>query len=87
MKYSLLAVPLLISAGLHAQAPVPVGDQFQVNTYTTSNQGVPSVAIDPLGNFVAVWQSTGSFGDDSSTHSVQAQRYNASGTPHFRRGL
>ena len=81
MKYSLLAVPLLISAGLHAQAPVPVGDQFQVNTYTTSNQGVPSVAIDPLGNFVAVWQSTGSFGDDSSTHSVQAQRYNASGTP------
>ena len=81
MKYSLLAVPLLISAGLHAQAPVPVGDQFQVNTYTTSNQGVPSVAIDPLGNFVAVWQSTGSFGNDSSTHSVQAQRYNASGAP------
>ncbi len=55
------------------------GTQFQVNTYTTSTQIYPSVGIDDDGDFVVVWQSFGSFGTDSSGHSVQGQRFNAAG--------
>ena len=63
------------------QEPTPKEDQFQVNTYTTSNQGNPSIAVDSLGRFVVVWQSTGSSGNDTSGDSIQAQRYDTSGTP------
>jgi hypothetical protein len=72
---------LTLGAASWGQAPTPKGDQFQINTYTTSNQGNPSVAVDPLGNFVVVWQSTGSFGNDSLSNSIQAQRYDANGAP------
>jgi len=59
----------------------PVGGQFQVNSYTTSFQGRPGVAADPRGNFVVVWASFGSYGTDSSSYSIPAQRYDANGTP------
>jgi hypothetical protein len=59
----------------------PIGAQFQVNTYTTSDQIAPSIASDPTGNFVVVWHSTGSFGGDVLSTSVQGQRYDASGAP------
>ena len=59
----------------------PIGGQFQVNTYTTSDQIRPSVASDSAGNFVVVWQSNGSAGSDTSGLSVQGQRYDASGSP------
>jgi len=58
-----------------------VGAQFQVNTYTTSDQSAPVVASDPAGNLVVVWQSNGSAGSDTSGTSVQGQRYDASGAP------
>jgi len=51
------------------------GAQFQVNTYTTSAQDRPSVAADAGGDFVVVWQSAGSFGTDTSSRSIQGQRY------------
>ena len=57
----------------------PVGGEFQVNTYTTSAQLIPAVAADASGNFVVVWQSDGSAGSDNSFHSIQGQRYDASG--------
>jgi hypothetical protein len=72
---------LLTATASWSQEPTPQGDQFQVNTYTASNQGNPSVAVDPLGNFIVVWQSTGSFGNDSSGDSIQAQHYDANGNP------
>ena len=56
----------------------PVGSEFQVNTYTTSYQRFPSVASDPAGDFVVVWQSYGSSGD-TDDFSVQGQRYSSSG--------
>ena len=59
----------------------PVGGQFQVNSYTTSCQEIPRVATDPQGNFVVVWESYGSYGSDASYHSIQAQKYDANGTP------
>ena len=34
----------------------PTGHEFQVNTYTTSNQVHPSVAVDADGDFVVVWR-------------------------------
>ncbi len=57
-----------------------VGGQFQVNTYTSSRQGYPSVARDADGGFVVVWQSLGSPGTDSSSLSIQGQRYAADGS-------
>ncbi|HVN37381.1 MAG TPA: hypothetical protein VMW19_04305 [Myxococcota bacterium] len=57
----------------------PVGGQFQVNTYTTASQAAPTVATDPAGGFVVVWQSYGSSGNDSSGYSVQGQRYASNG--------
>ena len=59
----------------------PMGPDFQVNTYTTSYQRSPSVASDPAGNFVVVWESSGSSGGDSSGSSIQARRFDAAGNP------
>jgi hypothetical protein len=58
-----------------------VGAEFQVNTYTTDDQWVPSVAVDADGDFVVVWYSNGSAGSDTSSYSIQGQRYDASGNP------
>jgi hypothetical protein len=65
--------------GLSAPAG-PNGDQFQVNSYTTSNQNRAAVAMDSDGDFVVVWASAGSSGSDTSYSSIQGQRYNAAGT-------
>ena len=83
MRISAAAVvlSLVLGAASWGQPPTPEGEQFQVNTYTTSNQGNPSVAVDSQGNFVVVWQSTGSSEGDTSGDSIQAQRYNAAGVP------
>jgi hypothetical protein len=63
-----------------AQAPLPEGSEFQVNTYTTSSQGYPDVAARADGDFVVVWQSTGSTGTDGSDSSIQGQRYASDGS-------
>ena len=62
--------------GQRYDASVP---EFQVNSYTTSAQDYPSVAVDAGGDFVVVWHSYGSAGSDSSYRSIQGQRYDASG--------
>jgi hypothetical protein len=51
----------------------PLGDQFQVNVYTTANQAANSVALGANGDFVVVWQSFGA-DSDSSSWSIQARR-------------
>jgi hypothetical protein len=48
------------------------GVEFRVNTHTTANQRRPSVASDPMGNFVITWQSAG---QDGSGDGIFAQRY------------
>jgi hypothetical protein len=53
------------------------GAEFQVNTYTSSNQYSTSVAMDPTGNFVVAWISP----QDGSGYGVYAQRFNAAGVP------
>jgi hypothetical protein len=55
------------------------GAQFQVNTYTTSSQILPSVSAAGTG-FVVVWRSYGSSGTDSDFYSIQGQRYASNGS-------
>jgi hypothetical protein len=61
----------------------PQGTEFQVNTYTTGSQDLPSVAVDASGGFVVVWQSVGSSGSDTDpfSRSVQGQSFDAAGVP------
>ena len=61
-----------------ASSGAPAGPEFRVNTYTTLQQGYPSVAADPAGNFVVVWNSNGPDGED---YGVFGQRYASSGAP------
>ncbi len=59
-------------------SPVPpAGAEFQVNTFTPSNQEHAKVATDAAGDYVVVWQS---YGQDGSGYGIYAQLYNASGT-------
>jgi hypothetical protein len=53
-------------------AGTPQGDPFRINTYTTSNQQRPCVAMNPNGDFVIAWDS---FGQDGSLEGIYAQRY------------
>jgi hypothetical protein len=55
-----------------------LGAEFQVNTYTLSNQHSPSIAGLSNGDFVIAWASDG---QDGSSWGVYAQRYAANGTP------
>ena len=56
----------------------PLGPEFRVNTFTTDYQGAPSVAADPSGNFVVVWESEYDGGFDTR---IVGQRYDSSGAP------
>jgi large repetitive protein len=68
------------SDGIYAQrydaSGVAQGGEFQVNSYTSSFQAAPSVAIDADGDFVVAWQSNG---QDGSSDGIYAQRYDAAG--------
>jgi len=70
-----------IQARRYAAAGLPLGDQFQVNDFTTSDQASPSVATLDGGGFVVVWSSRGSAGTDTAGTSVQARRFGADGSP------
>ena len=66
-----------------AQDPgvTPLGEDFQVNTTTTFIQRETAVAIDADGDFVVVWESEYSAGDDTDNSSIQGQRFSSDGTP------
>ncbi|MBN2294041.1 MAG: hypothetical protein JXM70_16565 [Pirellulales bacterium] len=67
-----------VFAQRYAADGTPLGSEFQVNTFTSSYQWFPSVAMHPDGQFVVAWESDGQDGDDSG---IYAQRYAADGTP------
>lgn len=61
-----------------------MGEEFQVNVWTSSSQEEPDVGALPNGEFVVVWSSWGGFGDDvgyDSYYSVQMRRFSASANP------
>lgn len=68
-----------VQAQLYDDSGNPVGDEFQVNSYTTSYQRRASVGVDQDGDFVVAWESAGSYGSDTSHWSVQAQRFDSAG--------
>jgi hypothetical protein len=59
----------------------PVGEQFQVNGWTTGAQRSPVAGATGGGGFIVVWESEASGGTDTSGTSVQMQRYDAAGLP------
>lgn len=55
--------------------PVPNGAEFQVNTYTTGDQGFPALARDSNGDFVVVWRSS-----VLTASSIRGQGFRADGS-------
>jgi VCBS repeat-containing protein len=66
--------------GVYAQrydaTGLKVGAEFQVNTYTTSDQQSPSIAALDDGGFITAWESSGQDGSDGG---IIAQRFNKNG--------
>lgn len=60
---------------------LPFGPEAQINTYTTGDQRTPDVAADREGNFLVVWRSEGSSGNDNSGKSIQGRAYASNGLP------
>jgi len=60
---------------------VPVGIEFQVNTFIYDWQGEASVVVGPNGAFTVVWDSDGSPQSDHDGTSIQARSYTADGVP------
>ena len=54
----------------------PIATEFQVNSFTTGEQRMPSVSILHDGGFVVVWTSDG---QDGSSWGVYAQRFSVDG--------
>lgn len=59
-------------------AGAPVGNEFIINTYTTSSQTNPTVAMDGSGNFTVVWAS---FRQDGEGRGVFGQQFDTSANP------
>jgi len=77
---SAVLLALLSFATSYAGAQTTSGAEFQVNSYTTSEQDNPTVASGADGSFVVVWHSNGSPGSDSSNYSILGQRCSALGS-------
>ncbi|MCA9098944.1 MAG: VCBS repeat-containing protein, partial [Planctomycetaceae bacterium] len=56
----------------------PQGAEFQVNSFTASQQRYPAVAVDSQGDFVIAWQT---YGPDGGGYGIYAQRYLLNGSP------
>jgi hypothetical protein len=56
---------------------VPQGSEFQINSYTTSDQLGPTVASDAGGNFVVAW--LGAIDQDGEGWGIFGQRYDSGG--------
>ncbi len=55
----------------------PKGDEFQINTYTDSNQSDPHITMLNDGGFIVVWES---LIQSEYGYNIFGQRYNADGT-------
>src|SRR4030095_1306700 len=70
----LLAVP----GAAWPQGGTPLGPEFRVNSYTTGYQDRASVAAEPGGNFILLWDGQGR---DDPNGGIFGQRFAASGSP------
>ena len=60
---------------------LPVGDEFQVNSYIIGVQGRPQPVFTSDDELVVVWGSGGSAGSDQDNLSIQGRRFGPSGDP------
>ncbi|MCA8944878.1 MAG: hypothetical protein KDB29_01495, partial [Planctomycetes bacterium] len=65
-----------VFAQRYSAAGATIGNEFQVNTWTTGDQHYANVAVDSDGDFVVVWQGSGSGGGGSD---IYAQLFSKSG--------
>jgi hypothetical protein len=59
----------------------PVGEEFQINSYTTGHQILPTITRLGGGNFVVAWYAYETDGGDTSGTNVQRRMLDASGAP------
>jgi hypothetical protein len=68
------------STGIYGQrfdaTKAPLGQEFQVNTWTKGAVTDPALAMDSAGDFVVTWSA---YGEDGSGWGVYAQRYDSLG--------
>jgi hypothetical protein len=63
-------------AARFSSAGIPLGAEFQVNSYTTGGQYFPAVAMDPAGDFVVAWESS----QDGDSEGIFARRFSSAGS-------
>ena len=74
-KESLLGISL--ACMVHAQTTFdPAGPEFHINTFTTSGQESPCIAMANDGGFAVIWHSNGQDGDG---YGIFGQRFSSSG--------
>ncbi|MEM8995993.1 MAG: hypothetical protein AAGF23_14500, partial [Acidobacteriota bacterium] len=71
----------LIAVPTFAQTPQPLGEDLQVNVYTTSGQNNAALGFDAQGDFVVVWGSNGSDMGDEDEFSIFARLFSSDGHP------
>lgn len=80
LAFCVVALPTLALAQ-------PLGDEFQVNTYTTGTQRNAAVARGPNGTFVVAWMGTEEGGPDAAgghypgAYGIFARRFDRKGNP------
>ncbi|MEM9555413.1 MAG: hypothetical protein AAGC60_14250 [Acidobacteriota bacterium] len=60
---------------------MPLDGQFQVNEIITGRQQRADLGVGPTGEFIVVWDSISSAGDDQSSFSIQRRHFASDGTP------
>lgn len=79
-----IALTLALAIEGTARMVVPLGDEFDVNTYTTGSQSDVSVSMDRDGDFVVVWKSqrieAGQVSQDGSASGVFGRLFDSTGT-------
>jgi hypothetical protein len=71
---------LEVFAKMFGASGAPVGSDFRVNSYTTGDEGRPSVVRDASGRFVVVWESPRDGGTSLDRYGVFGRSFGSSGT-------
>ncbi len=71
----LIALTVHLITGASQAQLVTLGEEFQINTYTTTTQTAAGVAMDSVGNFTVTWRSR-----QDGSESVHGQRFTADGS-------
>ncbi len=78
---SALLLALVAAPNLAHGQGSPVGQEFQVNSYTTGDQDWARVGMAEDGEFVVVWHDYGQPEYQTPSLGIQAQRYAPDGNP------